>query len=83
MTIVKSQAFEIVYQAHAGAVERVVGEGKSVSWGCAKNKGDVHKRKLTKNMFLHSDLLTSLIYSLTQLFFMVIKLALGGNGVKI
>ena len=41
---------------------------KSVSWGGARTKGEVHKRELTKNMFLHSDLLTSLTSSLTQLF---------------
>ena len=66
-TISKSQALEIVYRAHAGAVEGVVGEGKSVSWGGARTKGEVHKRKLTNNMFLHSDLLTSLSASLTPL----------------
>ena len=36
---------------------KVVGEGKSVSWGGARTKGKGHERKLTKNMFLHSDLL--------------------------
>ena len=35
----------------------VVGEAKSFSWGGAQTKGEVHKCKLTKNMFLHSDLL--------------------------
>ena len=49
-------------------VEGVVGEVKSVSWGVGQTKGEVHKRELTKNMFLHSDLLTSLTSSLTQLF---------------
>ena len=49
-------------------VEGVVGEVKSVSWGGARTKGEVHKRELTKNMFLHSDLLTSLTSSLTPLF---------------
>ena len=29
-------------------VEGVVGEVKSVSWGVARTKGEVHKRKLTK-----------------------------------
>ena len=48
-------------------VEGVVGEVKSVSWGGAKTKGEVHKRELTKNMLLHSDLLTSLTSSLTPL----------------
>ena len=49
-------------------VEGVVGEVTSVSWGGARTKGEVHKRELTKNMFLHSDLLTSLTSSLTPLF---------------
>ena len=80
-TIAKYQSLEIVYRAHAGAVEGsvgegAVGEGKSFSWGGAKNKGEVHKRELTNNMFLHSDLLTSLSSSLTPLFFTIKKLAL-------
>ena len=78
-TIAKSQALEIVYRAHAGAVEGVVGEGESVSWGGARTKVEVHKRELTKKMFLHSDLLTSLSSSLTPLFFMLTKLALRTN----
>ena len=45
-----------------------MGEVKSVSWGGARTKGDVHKHKLTNEMFLHSDLLKSLNYSLTPLF---------------
>ena len=68
LTIVKFQALEIVYCAHAGSVEGVVGEGKSSSWGGAQNKGDMNKRKLTNKMFLHSDLLTSLSSCLTPLF---------------
>ena len=48
-TIAKSQALEIVYRAHAGAIEGVVGEGESVSWGGARIKGEVHKRELTKH----------------------------------
>ena len=32
-TIAKFQALEIVYRTHVGAVEGVVGEGESVSWG--------------------------------------------------
>ena len=47
-TIPKSQALEIVYHTHARAVEGVVGEGGSVSWGGAQTKGEVHKRALTK-----------------------------------
>ena len=49
-------------------VEGVVGEVKSVSWGGALTKGEVHKRKLTNEMFLHSDLLKSITSSLTPLF---------------
>ena len=36
---------------------KVVGEGESVSWGGARNKGKGCKCKLIKNMSLHSDLL--------------------------
>ena len=49
-------------------VEEVVGEVKSVSWGGARTKGEVHTRELTNKIFLHSDLLTSLTSSLTPLF---------------
>ena len=35
----------------------MVGEGKSVSWGGALTKGKGRECELTKNMFLHSDLL--------------------------
>ena len=61
------KALEIVYRANGAAVEgladrnghrrKVVGEGKSVSWGGARTKGKGRKCKRTKNMFLHSDLL--------------------------
>ena len=47
-TIAKSQALEIVYRTHAGAIEGVVGEVKSFSWGGARTKDEVHKRKLIK-----------------------------------
>ena len=57
---------EIVYRANGGAFEgladrnghrrKVVGEGKSVSWVGAQNKGKGRECELTKNMFLHSDL---------------------------
>ena len=49
-------------------VEGVVDEVKSVSWGGAQTKGEVHKRELTNKTFLHSDLLTSLTSYLTPLF---------------
>ena len=61
------KALEIVYLANGAAVEgladrnghrrKVVGEGKSFSWGDARTKGKGSTCKLTKNMFLHSDLL--------------------------
>ena len=38
-------------------LEGVVGEVKSVSWGGALTKSEVHKRELTNKMFLHSDFL--------------------------
>ena len=64
------------------AVKGVVGEWGNISWGGARIKGEVHKRKLTKNMFLHIDLLILLSSPLTQLFFTIIKPALGVNKVK-
>ena len=61
------KALEIVYLANGAAVKgladrnehirKVVGEGKSVSWGGARTKGKGRECKLTKNMLLHSDLL--------------------------
>ena len=81
-TIAKSQALEIVYRAHVVAIGGVVGEGKSVSWGRAWTKGEVHKSELTNKMFLHSDLLTSLSSSLTPLFFTIRKLAWRTNEIK-
>ena len=61
------KALEIFYLANGAAVEviadrnghrrKVVGEGKSVSWGVAQTKCKGRKCELTKKMFLHSDLL--------------------------
>ena len=61
------KSLEIVYRANGVAVEgladrnvhirKVVGEGKGVSWGGARTKGKGRECKITKNMFLHSDLL--------------------------
>ena len=58
---------EIVYLANGDAVEglvdsnghrrKLLGEGKSVSWGGVQTKGKRHECELTKNMFLRSDLL--------------------------
>ena len=94
------KALEIVYRESWAAVEglddrngyrrKFVGEGQRVSWGGARTKGKGRNCKLTKKMFLHSDLLkvclkkntTSLTSYLTQLFFMIRKLALLGNMVK-
>ena len=91
---------EIVYCTNGAAVEeisernwyrqKVVGEGKFVSWGGAWTKGEVREWKLTKNIFLHSDLLnfclerntTSLSSSLTQRCLTIIKIALRSNGAK-
>ena len=50
-------------------VEGVVGEVKSVSWGSARTKGEVHKRELAKNMFLHSDFLTTEFFPDTTVFY--------------
>ena len=52
---------------------------KSLSWGGAQTKGEVHKRELT---LLHSDLLISLSSSLTPLFFTIKKLAMRTNEIK-
>ena len=61
------KALEMVYLANCAAVEeladrnghirKVIGEGKSVSWGGARTKGKGRECELIKNMFLHSDLL--------------------------
>ena len=61
------KALLIFYRANGAAVEglsdrnghrkKVVGEGKSVSWGGEWTKGKRRECKLTKQMFLHSDLL--------------------------
>ena len=62
-----SKALEIVYLANGAAVEgladrnghrkKVVGEGKSVSWGGARTKGKGCECEPTKNVFLYSNLL--------------------------
>ena len=67
-TIAKYQALEIFYHSHSGAVEGVVGEDKSVSWGGAQNKVKLHKRERTNKMLLHSGLLISLGSYLTPIF---------------
>ena len=57
----------IIYHANEAEVEgladrngqrrKVVGEGNRVSWRDARTKGKGRECKLTKKMFLHSDLL--------------------------
>ena len=59
------KALEIVHRTNWAAVEgladknghiwKVVGEGKSVSWGGARTKGEGRECELTKNMFIHND----------------------------
>ena len=61
------KALEIVYRANGVAVEgladrnghrcKEVGEGKSVSLGGARTKGEGCECELTKNILFHSDLL--------------------------
>ena len=61
------KALEFFYHANGSAVEgladrnghrrKVVGEGEIVSWGGARTKDKGRECKITKNMFLHSDLL--------------------------
>ena len=90
----------IVYRSNGSAAEGLadrnkhrrkgVCKGKIISWGGERTKGNVCKCELTKNMFLHSDLLKlclkgkeiSLTSFPTKLFLTVRKLALRGNKVK-
>ena len=61
------KALEIVYLENGVAIEgladrnghrqKLLGEGKSVNWGGARTKGKGRECELTKNIFLHSDLL--------------------------
>ena len=61
------KALETVYHTNGAAVEgledrnghrrKVVGEGKSVSWGGTRVKGKGRECELTKDIFLHSDML--------------------------
>ena len=61
------KALEIIYRANRASVEgladrsghirKVLGEGENVSWGGAPTKGKGRDCELTKNIFLHSDLL--------------------------
>ena len=61
------KVLEIVYLENGSAVEgladrnghrrKLLGEGKSVSWGGARTKGKGRECELTKKMLFHSDLL--------------------------
>ena len=61
------KALEIVYRSNGAAFEgladrsgprrNLVGKGKRVSCGGARSKGEGRECELTKNMFLHSNLL--------------------------
>ena len=92
------KALELVYLENGASVQgladrnghrqKVVGEGKSISCGGARTKGKGRECELTKNMFLHSDLLKlclkkkngrSMSSSLTQLCFTIKKLAMRSN----
>ena len=94
------KALEIVYLENGAAVEgindrnghrrKVVGEGESVSWRGARFKGKGRECKLTKKMFLHSDLLKLCLkkkWKINEFFpdttvFTIIKLALRTNDIK-
>ena len=94
------KALAIVYLANGASDEgladrnghrrKVVGEGKSVSWGGARTKGKGRECELTEKMFLHSDMLKLCLKkkrkinnsSLTQLFFTIRKLAIRTNDIK-
>ena len=75
------KALEIFYRANGAAFEgladnnehrrKVLGEGNSVSRGGARTKGKRRECKLTKNMFLNSDLLKLCLkkkYHITEFF---------------
>ena len=61
------KALEIFYRVNGDAVEgladrnghrqKLLGEGKGVSWGGTSTKVKGSKCKITKNMFLHGDML--------------------------
>ena len=95
------KALVIVYRKNGAAVEgladrngdkrKMVGEEKNVSWGGAWNKGKGRECELTKNMFLHSDLLNLCLkekQKISELFpdttvLMIRKLALRTDKIKI
>ena len=94
------KALEIVYHANRAVVEgladrnghiqKVMGEGKSISWGGARTKYKGCKCELTKNMFLQSYLLKSCLkkkHNISEFFhdttsFAIRKLVLRTNEIK-
>ena len=75
------KVLEIVYHANGAALEglddrnghrrKVVGEGKSVSWGGVWTKSKGRECELIKNIFFHSDLLKLCLkkkHSITEFF---------------
>ena len=95
------EALLIVFCRNSASVEGLVyrnghrrketGERKSVSWGGSQTKGEICECKLTKNMFLHSDLLQLYLkkkWKITEFFpvatvFFIKKSALRTNEIKI
>ena len=95
------KALEIMYPENGAAVEgltdrnghrrKVVGKGKSVRCGGARNKGEGCKCELAKNMLFHSDLLKLCLMKRQKIsdffpdttIFMIKKLAMQTNGIKI
>ena len=95
------KALEIVYLSNGDAVEgiadrnghrrKLLGEVKSVSWGGSLTKGKGRGCELTKNMFLHSDLLKLCLKKKRKIndffpdttVFMIRNLALQTNNIKI
>ena len=54
-----------------GHRRKVVGEGKSVSWGGVRNNGEGCECEINKNMFMHSDLFKLCLkkkHNITELF---------------
>ena len=54
-----------------GHIPKVVGEGEIVNWGGERNKVKRHECEITKNIFLHGDLLKLCLkkkYNITEFF---------------
>ena len=94
------EALEIVFCGNGASVEGIsdrnghrrkeVGEGKSVSWGGARTKGEGHECELTKKIFFHNDLLHFCLKKKRKIteflpdttVFMIKKLELRNNEIK-